>query len=523
MPKATYENTLTEHILLKRIPTPPFGDIRDRHIVEYDEYVNTGGYEGLRKALTMKPGDVTQEVKDAVLRGRGGAGFPAGVKWSFLPEPDGGRRYLAVNADESEPGTFKDRLLMDFDPHGLLEGIAICMHACRLDTAYIYIRGEYHHQAHVLEHAIKEAYEHGIFGESGLLNQSSTPRASPWWPTAMSTAAPGRTSAARRRGCSRGSRASAAGRASSRPSRRSRASSTAPRSSTTSRRSHLPASCRRRRVVLRAGRRVERRRTAQLRHQAHGRLGHVEPPGCYEFELGIPLRELVEEHCGGIRGGKKYKGAIPGGVSMGILGHGPVRRRDGFRHRRKYNVLGPGHGVADRLRRGHRHGRGRPQHRPVLQARELRAVHALPRGLGLALPTHVPHRGRRRPRPRTSISPSRSPPWAPCRAPRSAGSPTATTGRRARSSTQVPRHTSSRRGSRGRTVPVTVNLSEMAWRLTEHAHRQPPPKATRAAPPSVNAAQPKIPTPPFGDPRSPHRRATSIQHGRLRRAPQLTP
>ena len=131
MPKKTWENTLTQHHLLKRIPTAPFGHIRDRHIVKYDEYVKTGGYEGLRKAMTMKPSDVTSQVKDSVLRGRGGAGFPTGLKWTFLPDPDGGQRYLAINADESEPGTFKDRLLMDFDPHGLLEGIAICMYACR--------------------------------------------------------------------------------------------------------------------------------------------------------------------------------------------------------------------------------------------------------------------------------------------------------------------------------------------------------------------------------------------------------
>ncbi|MEO1512291.1 MAG: hypothetical protein AAFU70_09475, partial [Planctomycetota bacterium] len=150
MPKSTYENGLTQHYLLKNIPTPPYGRVEDRHVVSYEEYVKNGGYTGLRKALTMKPGDVTQEVKDSVLRGRGGAGFPTGVKWGFLPpvkQSDGtevgddfaGReaevegRYLAINADESEPGTFKDRLLMDFDPHLVLEGIAITCYACRLN------------------------------------------------------------------------------------------------------------------------------------------------------------------------------------------------------------------------------------------------------------------------------------------------------------------------------------------------------------------------------------------------------
>ncbi|MEZ6318840.1 MAG: hypothetical protein R3B49_08825 [Phycisphaerales bacterium] len=169
-----------QHHLLRRIPTPPFGHIRDRHVVAYDEYVRTGGYTALKKVLGMKPEDVTGEVKASQLRGRGGAGFPCGVKWTFLPPVDGSPRYLAVNADEVEPGTFKDRLLMDFDPHRLLEGIAICMYACRLNKAYIFIRGEYHHQAHVLEDALKEAYEHGIFGSKGVHNQPGNASADPF-------------------------------------------------------------------------------------------------------------------------------------------------------------------------------------------------------------------------------------------------------------------------------------------------------------------------------------------------------
>ena len=173
MPKKTYENTLTSHHLLRRIPTAPFGAVKDRHVVWHDEYAADGGYDALRKALAMAPGDVTEAVKASMLRGRGGAGFPTGLKWTFLPENDGGERYLAINADESEPGTFKDRLLLDFDPHAMLEGIAICMYACRLTKAFVFIRGEYHHQAHVLERAIKEAYEHGVFGEGGLMSHAN--------------------------------------------------------------------------------------------------------------------------------------------------------------------------------------------------------------------------------------------------------------------------------------------------------------------------------------------------------------
>ena len=162
---------LKEPVLLKRIPTPPWGDPRERELVSYAQYVATGGYAGLKKALGMEPKAVVEVVKSAELRGRGGAGFPAGMKWGFLPPEDGKPRYLAVNADESEPGTFKDRLLLDFDPHRLLEGIAICMHACRIDTAYIYIRGEYHQQAKTLQRALEEAYAKKIFGAGSMLGQ----------------------------------------------------------------------------------------------------------------------------------------------------------------------------------------------------------------------------------------------------------------------------------------------------------------------------------------------------------------
>jgi NADH-quinone oxidoreductase subunit F len=112
-------------------------------------------------------------VKAAILRGRGGAGFPAGLKWSFLSPPDGGPRYLAINCDEAEPGTFKDRLLVDFDPHAVLEGIAIAAYACQMQTAYFFIRGEYHHQAKVFQKALEEAYANGVFGKQGLMRGAS--------------------------------------------------------------------------------------------------------------------------------------------------------------------------------------------------------------------------------------------------------------------------------------------------------------------------------------------------------------
>jgi NADH-quinone oxidoreductase subunit F len=154
----------TEPVLLKRIDPDP----AKRKLHWYDDYVATGGYAALRKALEMKPDEIIKTVTDSGLRGRGGAGFSAGQKWSFIPKEKKGPHYLAVNADESEPGTFKDRYLIDYDPHSMLEGIAIASIATQCDVAYIYIRGEYHRQAKVLEHAIKEAYDHGVFGQQGI-------------------------------------------------------------------------------------------------------------------------------------------------------------------------------------------------------------------------------------------------------------------------------------------------------------------------------------------------------------------
>ena len=155
----------TEPVLTRRIPLDP----SQRKVYWYDDYADTGGYAALKKALGMKPDEIIKTVTDSGLRGRGGAGFSAGQKWSFIPKEKKGPHYLCVNADESEPGTFKDRYLIDYDPHQLLEGIAIASVATQCDIAYIYIRGEYHRQAKVLERAIAEAYAHGIFGPQGML------------------------------------------------------------------------------------------------------------------------------------------------------------------------------------------------------------------------------------------------------------------------------------------------------------------------------------------------------------------
>jgi NADH-quinone oxidoreductase subunit F len=135
----------------------------------FDVYRKNGGYAAVEKALKqMSPDAVTEEVKKSGLRGRGGAGFPAGMKWSFLAKPEGVPRYLVCNADESEPGTFKDRYLMEFLPHLLIEGLIVASYALGSHSTYIYIRGEYAWIVDILEHAIEEARANNFLGKNIL-------------------------------------------------------------------------------------------------------------------------------------------------------------------------------------------------------------------------------------------------------------------------------------------------------------------------------------------------------------------
>jgi NADH-quinone oxidoreductase subunit F len=137
-------------------------------IREYDVYRRNGGYASVEKALKMTPEEVVEEVKKSGLRGRGGAGFPSGMKWSFLAKPEGVPRYLVCNADESEPGTFKDRYLMEFLPHLLIEGLIVSSWALGSNRTYIYIRGEYAWIVDILEQAIAEANHNGWLGRNIL-------------------------------------------------------------------------------------------------------------------------------------------------------------------------------------------------------------------------------------------------------------------------------------------------------------------------------------------------------------------
>ena len=151
-----------ELLLLKNMSQPGYtGSLAD--------YERAGGYQALRKVLgKIAPADIIEMVKKSGLRGRGGAGFPTGVKWSFIPKDHPGPRYLICNADESEPGTFKDRQLMERDPHQMIEGMILAAYAISAHTAYIYIRGEFVLGAKILENALAEAYRAGYLGPNIL-------------------------------------------------------------------------------------------------------------------------------------------------------------------------------------------------------------------------------------------------------------------------------------------------------------------------------------------------------------------
>jgi NADH-quinone oxidoreductase subunit F len=292
-----------EPVLTKRIPSDP----SQRKTYWYDDYVASGGYASLNKAKTMSPEEIIKLVTDSGLRGRGGAGFSAGQKWSFIPKEKKGPHYLAVNADESEPGTFKDRYLINYDPHLLLEGIAIAARATQCDVAYIYIRGEYHLQAKILERAIAEAYDKGIFGttevlgndhklecyvhkgagayicgeETGLLEslegKRGWPRNKPPFPAiAGAFARPTVINNVETLAC-------------------------------------VPP-------ILERG--PEWFKTMGTKSspgpKLFGMSGHLNRPGVYEQELGITLDFAINELGGGMKGGK-FKASICGGISMGVL------------------------------------------------------------------------------------------------------------------------------------------------------------------------------------------------------------
>src|SRR5947208_1996534 len=164
--QSAISNQQSVHPLENRIIFKNIG--RENWKTDIKTYLKDGGYEDLKKAVKMSRAEIVNEVKTSGLRGRGGAGFPCGVKWSFIKPDEKKPVYLICNADESEPGTFKDRYIIHEDPHQLLEGIAISCFALSARTAYIYIRGEFPEGAKILERAIEEAHEHNFLGKNIL-------------------------------------------------------------------------------------------------------------------------------------------------------------------------------------------------------------------------------------------------------------------------------------------------------------------------------------------------------------------
>jgi NADH-quinone oxidoreductase subunit F len=292
---------MSKKVLLNNISVPG--------IETYDVYRANGGYKSVEKALKMKPDDIVEEIKKSGLRGRGGAGFPTGMKWSFIDKKTSNPHYLVCNADESEPGTFKDRYLMQNLPHLLIEGMIVSSFALDAHTSYIYIRGELLYVYHILEKAIAEAYKAGWLGknimgtgydldlyvhpgggayicgeETGLIEslegKRGNPRMKPPFPAiqglwmcptvvnnveTLAAVVPimnmgGEEYAKIGVGKSTGTK--------------------------------LISAC-----------------------------GHINKPGVYEIELGLPVEEFIysEEYCGGIKNGKKLKAVVAGGSSVPIL------------------------------------------------------------------------------------------------------------------------------------------------------------------------------------------------------------
>ena len=282
-----------------------------------EAYRADGGYRALSKALNeMAPAQVTDVVKNSGLRGRGGAGFPCGLKWTFLPKDHPGPIYLCVNADESEPGTFNNRILMEKDPHQVLEGVILACYATRASTAYIYTRYEYGDSYRMMQRAVDEAYAANLLGrnilgkdfhldaylhrgagayicgeETGLLESLEGKRA---WPR-IKPPFPAVEGAFRK------------------PTVINNVETLA---------------C----VPHIVGRGADwfksmgvppdpknPRDAGSYGPKLYCISGHVNKPGCVELPLGVTVRELVDKHAGGVWKGRRAKGCIPGGLSMGFL------------------------------------------------------------------------------------------------------------------------------------------------------------------------------------------------------------
>ncbi len=270
-------------------------------------YESSGGYEAAKKAMGMEPEKIAQEVLDAGLRGRGGAGFPAGRKWMFMPKGTDRPKYLCVNADEGEPGTFKDREIMRRDPHMLVEGIIIACRAMAANNAYIYVRGEFTEPADKTEKAIEEAYARGYLGKgvfgSGFDLDVFVHRGAGAYvcgeETALINSLEGRRGNPRIRP----------------PFPPQRGVFSMP---TTVNNVETIASVP---YIIRNG--ADAYKKYGTEKSAGTKLfcisGHVNKPGVYELPLGFPLMGLIDYVAGGMLNGMKLKAVIPGGSSTPVL------------------------------------------------------------------------------------------------------------------------------------------------------------------------------------------------------------
>lgn len=276
---------------------------------EIDVYMEQGGYDSLKQVLQgdWTPKKVVDEVKAANIRGRGGAGFNAGLKWSFMPEPDGGPRYLACNGDESEPGTFKDRMIFEYNPHLFIEGALIAAYAMQCSTIYVYIRGEYLDWIDKMDAALAQAYDKGLIGKNILgtdfsvefYTHSGAGAYICGEETSMLESLEGK------RGYPRTKPPFPAQKGLwGRPTTINNIETL----------SNVP-------LVIRNGSDW----FGSIGAENHpgpvliGISGHINRPGVYELPSGVPILELIEEIAGGIPGGKKLKAVIPGGSSTPIL------------------------------------------------------------------------------------------------------------------------------------------------------------------------------------------------------------
>lgn len=288
-----------EKVLLKNIDKPEAWKI--------DVYLGGGGYKAFEAALKMAPDHIIQMVKDSGLRGRGGAGFSTGLKWSFIPKDPTIPKYLCCNADEGEPGTFKDRAIMDNDPHLLLEGMMISCFAIGASNAYIYIRGEFDFGARRLQKAIDEAYAKGYLGKnilgSGFNLDMFVHKGAGAYICGEETALLESIEGLRAQPRKKPPFPALAG-LYGKPTVINNVETL----------SCIPA------IILKGPAWFSSIGPVKSPGpKIYGVSGHVKKPGLYELPMGVTIRDLIFNHAGGMLNGKKFKAVIPGGVSAPML------------------------------------------------------------------------------------------------------------------------------------------------------------------------------------------------------------